>query len=161
MLPAIPSSMHLKIRRAGWEDVKGVWELIAQLQEFVSLEVTPYQEFSLRWKRVTAFPDFEAFVAEEGGKIKGLAVVWYRESLSHGGLVALIDEFIVAEGERGRGIGTRLMEYVVESCFQRGCIEVEVVTEADNFAARDFYHKLGFYEVGILLEKDREGESEP
>ncbi len=135
--------------------------MLSQLQDFVGLEITPYQEFAPRWDKALSSPDFEAFIAEEGGETKGLAVVWYRESLSHGGPVALIDEFVVAEGSRGKGIGTRLMEQVLEECFRKGCVEVEVVTEADNFAARGFYHKLGFHEVGILLEKEKGEGSEP
>ncbi|MDW8101433.1 MAG: GNAT family N-acetyltransferase [Anaerolineae bacterium] len=156
---AIPSNMHLKIRKANREDARGVWNLIVQLQEFLRLESSPYEEFAPRWEEALDSPNFEAFVAEERGDIKGLATVWYRESLSHGGLVALIDEFVVTEGERGKGVGTCLLKYVVNHCFRRGCIEVEVITEADNFAARGFYHKLGFYEVGILLERGKnEGE---
>ncbi len=153
--------MHLKIRRAGPEDAPEAWKLLAQLQDFVRLEVTPYHEFVPRWEKAISSPNFEAFIAEEEGEIKGLATVWYRESLSHAGLVALIDEFIVAEGARGRGIGTSLMERVAEECFRKGCIEIEVITEADNFAARGFYHKLGFHEVGILLEKERDEVSRP
>ena len=155
-LPAIPSNMRLRIREAGKEDAKAAWKLIAQLQEFVDLEITPYEEFAARWERVIASQNFKAFIAEESEEAKALATVWFRESLSHGGPVALIDEFIVAEGERGKGIGTCLLEHVVDDCFRMGCIEVEVSTEADNFAARGFYHKLGFGEVGVFLEKEKE-----
>jgi PhnO protein len=156
MLLAIPSNMRLKIREAGKEDAKAAWKLIAQLQEFVDLEITPYEEFAARWEKAIASENFKAFIAEEGEEAKGLATVWLRESLSHGGLVALIDELVVAEGERGKGIGTHLLKHVVDNCFQMGCIEVEVSTEADNFAARGFYHKLGFGEVGVLLEREKE-----
>ena len=155
-LLAIPSNMRLKIREAGKEDAKAAWKLIAQLQEFIDLEITPYEEFAARWEKAIASENFKAFIAEEGEEAKGLATVWFRESLSHGGLVALIDELVVVEGERGKGIGTHLLKHVVDNCFQMGCIEVEVSTEADNFAARGLYHKLGFGEVGVLLEREKE-----
>jgi PhnO protein len=155
-LLAIPSNMRLKIREAGKEDAKAAWKLIAQLQEFIDLEITPYEEFAARWEKAIASENFKAFIAEEGEEAKGLATVWFRESLSHGGLVALIDELVVAEGERGKGIGTHLLKHVVDNYFQMGCIEVEVSTEADNFAARGLYHKLGFGEVGVLLEREKE-----
>lgn len=149
--------MRLKVRKAKSEDALEAWKLITQLQDFLGLEITPFEEFINLWNKVAGSSQFEAFVAEEEGKIKGLATVWFRESLSHGGWVALIDEFIVAEGERGRGIGTRLLEHVVNECFREGCIEVEITTEEENFVAREFYRKLGFYKVGILLEREREG----
>lgn len=149
--------MHLKVRRAKREDALEVWKLITQLQDFLGLEITPYEKFTALWEKAIGSSQFEAFVAEEEGEIKGLATVWFRESLSHGGRVALIDEFIVAEGERGRGIGTCLLERVVSECFRDGCIEVEVVTEEGNLVAREFYRKLGFYRVGILLEREKEG----
>ena len=110
-----------------------------------------------QFERALANPCFRAFVAEEGGTVKGLVTLWLRECLSHGGPVALVDELMVAESERGRGLGSQLLEHALAYCRQQGCVEVEISTEAENAAARQFYARHGFEETGVLLEREFEG----
>lgn len=80
--------------------------------------------------------------------------IWLRENLFHGGQVALIDELIVEENSRGRGVGSQLVDHALAHCADVGCEEVEVSTEMDNQEARDFYTKHGFVEQGLILEKE-------
>ena len=83
-----------------------------------------------------------------------MTTVWLRESLFHGGQVALIDELIIDESSQGQGIGSQLVDHVVAYCARLGCEEVEVSTEMDNLAARTFYARHGFVEQGVILERE-------
>ena len=142
------------IRAATDSDGSQVYQLIAQLQQFVGVEVVQEAAFIRKLSQALADPRFRAFVAEESGAIQGVITVWLRESLFHSGHVALIEELIVDESSRGQGIGSRLVDHMVAYCAQLGCAEVEVSTEAENRAARTFYARHGFVEQGVLLERE-------
>lgn len=51
--------------------------------------------------------------------------------------------FATDKNYRGRGIGTRLMQEVINEASKKG-LKVEVVTQADNEAACHFYESKGF-----------------
>jgi len=150
------------IRTAREADIPQVYRLMAQLQRLAGVKVAGEAAFGQQFRLALSDPRFRAFVAEEAGAVQGVITVWLRESLFHGGPVALVDELIVDESSRGRGIGAQLIEHVVAYCVRLGCAEVEVSTETDNLAARRFYARHGFVEQGVLLERElpgREGQS--
>jgi len=91
-------------------------------------------------------------VAKVEGAVVGFINLTTRRTALHSGPSGLIDELIVAESHRGRGIGRRLVSAAIEKCRQLGCCEVEVSTEKTNTKAREFYNRCGFEEIGVLLE---------
>jgi GNAT superfamily N-acetyltransferase len=93
-------------------------------------------------------------VAEMDGKPMGFVHFAVRQSILHRAPSALIDELVVAEECRGKGVGRELVLAVLEKCKQLGCCEVEVSTEKTNAEAREFYEKCGFEERGVLFEVD-------
>lgn len=52
----------------------------------------------------------------------------------------------------GRGIGTRLLQLVLEAAHEAGCKKVKLVTTNDNLEALGFYQKRGFRLAGINRE---------
>ena len=77
-----------------------------------------------------------------------------RQTILHRSPSGLIDELVVAEEYRGKGVGKQLVQAAIEKCRQFGCCEVEVSTEKTNLKARKFYKKCGFEERGTLFEAD-------
>jgi GNAT superfamily N-acetyltransferase len=77
-----------------------------------------------------------------------------RRTAAHPAPSALIDEVVVDERMRGRGVGRKLIEAAVSEARRMGCCEIEVSTERSNGAARRFYAECGFDEESVLLEKD-------
>jgi ribosomal protein S18 acetylase RimI-like enzyme len=94
------------------------------------------------------------FVAEVNKTIVGFINVTVRKTLLHQGLSGLIDELIISEKYRRKGIGKQLIVTTIERCKQLGCCEVEVSTEKTNRKAAEFYRKCGFEEKGFHFEVD-------
>ena len=84
------------------------------------------------------------FVAREGGKVVGMASLLYTISTAEGGKAALFEDFIVQPEYRGQGIGTRLLEYVIQQARAEGVLRITLLTDLKNDNAQDLYRKLGF-----------------
>jgi ribosomal-protein-alanine N-acetyltransferase len=86
----------------------------------------------------------EVLVAEAGGELVG--TVSMRESGFEPHSMHLF-ALEVSPVHRGRGIGTSIVEHVVEEARRRGCKRVYLEVRVDN-RARRLYHRLGFRRVG-------------
>ena len=75
-----------------------------------------------------------------------------------------IDDFLVNESERNKGIGTKLMSYLVCVAINNHVVNITLEVRKSNEIARNLYKKFGFREValrkfyygsedGILMEK--------
>ena len=87
------------------------------------------------------------FIARENGKIVGNAhfTGMTQERLKHRGTVGIS----VLKAEWGKGIGSRLMEAVMD--FARNTAHIEIITlevRSDNLRAIDLYKKFGFEKIG-------------
>jgi N-acetylglutamate synthase-like GNAT family acetyltransferase len=61
--------------------------------------------------------------------------------------VVELQELMVAPDSRGRGIGRRLVEAILEQARAAGAVEVTVPTRR----ARDYYLRLGFEETATYF----------
>lgn len=68
---------------------------------------------------------------------------------NHGAGVIFIDELIVKESERGRGLGQQLLATAEEFGRKIGAHKMWLVTDKDSKAI-DFYGKLGFKQTGLF-----------
>jgi len=84
------------------------------------------------------------FVAREGGKVVGMASLLYTISTAEGGKAAWFEDFIVQPEYRRQGIGTRLLEYVIQQARAEGVLRITLLTDLQNDNAQDLYRKLGF-----------------
>ncbi len=81
-------------------------------------------------------------VAVAGGEVVGMAsAISYVHPDKP--LQLFINEVGVAEAHRQRGIGTRLVEFMLVHASSIGCEEAWVATEVSNTAARALYRATG------------------
>jgi GNAT superfamily N-acetyltransferase len=84
------------------------------------------------------------FVLRAGGRIVGMASALFTVSTAEGGPVVLLEDVIVAEGYRGRGLGRKLVGHVLDWARDNGFRRVTLLADRDNDLALRFYEGLGF-----------------
>ncbi len=83
------------------------------------------------------------FVAE----IDGVAVGWVSSWTDREVGMGYIPNIAVADGHRGKGIGRKLLEHVMEAMRRRGVSHVRIETLAGNEVGEHLYTSLGFEEI--------------
>ena len=116
----------------------------ADLPQVMLIELST---FTMPWSEATfrgllRRRDSDLFVADIKGEIAGYAVFWAVLDQGELGNVA------VDESHRGQGIGSKLIQAVLERAADRGVREVFLEVRKSNVGAQDLYKTFGFSEVG-------------
>ncbi|KAA3625782.1 MAG: GNAT family N-acetyltransferase [Flavobacterium sp.] len=135
--------MEIIIRNAVREDMSSVLQLIKELAEFEkepdAVEVTVEELVDAGFGKQK---QFDCFVAEVGQKIVGMALVYFRFSTWKGKTVHL-EDLIVTENMRGKGVGQTLYRRVLEYAMDQGVKRVNWVVLDWNKPAIEFYERSG------------------
>ena len=95
-----------------------------------------------------ADPDVALFLAVEGERLIGVVHVLIRETRDIPILVSrrygFVENLVVREGLRRKGIGSALMERAHEWAKSRGATEIELNVYEFNQSAIGLYRKLGY-----------------
>lgn len=135
--------MEFKIRKARPEDMPAVLELIQELAEFEKEpDAVIISAEDLKRDGFGTNPAFTCFVAEAAGKIEGMALCYFRYSTWKGKTVHL-EDLVVRESMRGKGLGNALYTRVIEFAKEQGVKRTEWVVLDWNTHARDFYSRSG------------------
>jgi GNAT superfamily N-acetyltransferase len=133
----------ITIREGRREDLSQVLGLIKELAEYERAlnEVTNTVDRML----LDGFgnnPAFEFYVAEEANRIVGLSLFYYRYSTWKGKRLYL-EDIIVTQSERGRGIGKMLFDATMKKCLLENCTGMMWQVLDWNESAMEFYKKFG------------------
>lgn len=135
--------MDYTLRKATKADMPQVLELINELAvyekepEAVEVTVADLQRDGFGEK-----PLFTCFVAEMDGKIRGMALFYFRYSTWKGKTVHL-EDLIVEKAYRGKGLGMALYKKTLEFARDEDVRRVEWVVLDWNTSAIEFYKKTG------------------
>ncbi|MBS4040129.1 MAG: GNAT family N-acetyltransferase [Flavobacteriales bacterium] len=141
------------IRTCTQEDIHQIIGLMKELKAFASTSSDFIEEdINSILKEMEMKPDiYINLVAEINGLVVGFISVIFYKTLYHKGGTALINELIINQNYRDKGIGRLLVENIKSEAIRRGMDELEVGTELDNKVAQSFYKKCGFDEEFLLL----------
>lgn len=135
--------MTLIIRDAKKEDMPKVLSLIQELATFEkepnAVEVTVED---LEKDGFGTHPQFHCFVAEVNSNIEGIALVYNRYSTWKGRAIHL-EDLIVSETMRGKGVGSKLLDEVVKYGHKLGVRRINWEVLDWNEPAIAFYEKNG------------------
>ncbi|MFN5182637.1 MAG: GNAT family N-acetyltransferase [Bacteroidota bacterium] len=135
--------MNLLIRKGIESDLPRVLELIKELAVYEKApdEVVVTNEEMINWgfgkEKV-----FDFFVAEVDGFIQGIALYYYKYSTWKGKCMFL-EDIIVTETLRGKGIGKKLFDEVVAIAKEKKVRRLEWQVLDWNTPAINFYKKYG------------------
>lgn len=79
------------------------------------------------------------FVAEEAAELLGMATVQLVISTAEGGPAMLIEDVVVRQQDRGKGIGSALLEAISKWGAKRGAVRMQLLADRSNEAALHFY----------------------
>lgn len=123
------------------EDLPRVLELIKELAEY---ERAPHEvSNTLALMETDGFginPIFGFFVAEEGTVIHGLSLYYYRYSTWKGKRLYL-EDIIVTQSQRGKGIGKELFDITMKKALDENCTGMMWQVLEWNTPAIEFYKK--------------------
>lgn len=135
--------MEFKIREARPEDMPAVLELIKELAAFEKEpEAVIISADDLKRDGFGENPAFTCFVAETSTGIQGMALVYFRYSTWKGRTIHL-EDLIVRESFRGKGLGNALYKKVIAYARELGVKRTEWVVLDWNTHARKFYERSG------------------
>ena len=133
--------MNISIRRAVKEDCPQLMLLVKELAEY---EKAPH-EVTVTMEHFTESgfgpaPVWWAFVAEEEGKILGFALYYIRYSTWKGQAMYL-EDIVVTESSRGKGIGKLLMDRLIIEAKEKNFNRIVWQVLEWNEPAINFYKK--------------------
>lgn len=135
--------MDFKVRKATKNDMPAVLELINELaiyeREPNAVEV---EVLDLERDGFNENPLFNCIVAEAESKIVGMALFYNRYSTWKGKTIHL-EDLIVSENYRGKGIGMQLYKKVMQFALDENIKRVEWVVLDWNTPAVNFYKSTG------------------
>lgn len=130
-------------RLATKQDMPRVLELIKELavyeKEPDAVEVTVDM---LESDGFGEHPKFTCFVVEVDGKVEGMALVYMRYSTWKGEVLHL-EDLIVSQSQRGKNLGTKLLDQVVKYGKDLGVKRINWEVLDWNEPAIKFYEKKG------------------
>ncbi|HKX17995.1 MAG TPA: GNAT family N-acetyltransferase [bacterium] len=135
-----------QIRRVVEHDFEPVHRLLEQL-----MPALPDLRQHI-WGRMLARQDYAAWIAEIEDRPAGFIDLYVFPDIGHGRNIALINNLVVDEAFRRRGLGEALVNEAVAHCRTHDVIELHLWTEFDNTRALALYERCGFVRRSLLME---------
>ncbi|MEV7783831.1 GNAT family N-acetyltransferase [Streptomyces sp. NPDC088106] len=137
---------NLEIRAAVADDLPAVVGMLADDPLGATREspddVGPYLT---ALERIKADPNQRLVVAVREGRVVGTLQLTIVPGLSRRGSTRSIIEGVrIHADERGTGLGTRLIEWAIDTSRREGCRLVQLTSDNTRTDAHRFYERLGF-----------------
>jgi len=138
-MPDEKGGKHLVVRRGQIADAMRV----ANLSAMLGYPVTP-EIMEQRLERLLGLQTHAVFVVETPSReVVGWTHAAEQEILEAGCLCEIWG-LVVAEGQRGRGVGRRLIEAVEQWALARGLGEISVRSNVVRTESHPFYERMGY-----------------
>jgi GNAT superfamily N-acetyltransferase len=95
-------------------------------------------EFVGRVRRQQEAAGYELIFLAEAGRVRAVAGVRVSECLARGRFM-YVDDLVTEGGERSRGHGRRLFDWLLAHAARRGCEEFHLDSGVQRFGAHRFY----------------------
>jgi len=138
------------ITRATLDDVPALCELLARLFAQEADFKPDVQKQAQGLRLIINEPSRgQLFVLRIGNRVVGMVSLLRTVSTAEGGEVFWLEDMIVADEFRGRGLGSELLRHAVEFARQQGVPRITLLTDLENKPAQRFYERHGFKASGM------------
>ncbi|TWD15272.1 putative N-acetyltransferase YhbS [Streptomyces sp. T12] len=145
----------LEIRAATADDVPAIVAMLADdplgAQRESPDDLSPYLT---AMERLRTDPNQHLVVAVREGRVVGTLQLTIVPGLSRRGSTRSIIEAVrIHADERGSGLGSKLIEWAIDTSRREGCQLVQLTSDHTRTDAHRFYERLGFtaFHVGFKL----------
>lgn len=143
--------MALTVREATVCDTGALCRLARQL---TGEETTP-ERTEVVLREIEGNAACRLLVAEEDGEVVGSLYLVMPPNVTHAGRPwSVIENVIVDEARRRRGIGRALMDRALHIARQGGCYKVFLGSNVKRSDAHEFYRAVGFHVHGPVFRVD-------
>jgi GNAT superfamily N-acetyltransferase len=147
---------ELEIREAGEADLPLVLPLFGQLGMDDGSVLDPAGAKAL-FEKMRRYPDYRLYTAVLDGKVLGAFALLIMDNFAHlGAPSGIVEDVVVREGWRGKGIGAAMMRFAMACCREKNCYKMVLSSNRNRADAHRFYRSLGFethgYSFGVETE---------
>jgi GNAT superfamily N-acetyltransferase len=133
------------IRKAVAADQSQFIDLLKQFPD--GLSTVDWGPMGNAFQRVLKDPELGSMlVADEDGILLGVITLSYPMAVRFAGIYTCVEEFIVSEKARGKGVGGKLLEAALAEARAKGCYEIQV-NDPSKFGY-PVYLRHGFKDTG-------------
>ena len=142
--------MKLQIRGCTPDDFTSVFKLFGQLWPSLELD---YHALYAVYERALSSVTQHLIVGVMEDRIVGFCSLSLKNNFWKAGCIGNVDELIVDENFRGRGIGKKLISRIEEIAISKQCKQIELDSAFHRKEAHHFYENLGFKSRAYLFTK--------
>ncbi len=144
------SDVRVRIRAAEPADLDSLVSLLAALfsieEDFVFDEPRQRRGLTLMLENERGC----VLVAEAEGRVVGMCSGQLLISTAEGGLSLLVEDVVVQEQWRGRGVGRLLIEAISGWAKANKVSRLQLLADRNNIPARGFYRRLGWHTTELI-----------
>lgn len=115
------------------KEIDACYDVMSELRTHIARE-----DFLPRVRRQMEGFDYRLVYLEDEGEVKAVAGIRISEWL-HGGKYVEIDDLVSKSGERSKGYGGKLFDWVVDFAKVEECDHVRLLSGVQRFDAHRFY----------------------
>lgn len=139
--------MFISIRRCEIEDLPSVYALYRQLHREDTTSLVDMEK--VFWS-MREYPECNLMVVGTRSGILGTFVLYVLPNMTHfGRSAAIIENIVVDEAYRGKGIGRAMLEYSCNYAKARNCYKLSLTSNAKREDAHEFYRRCGMIQHGV------------
>lgn len=137
------------VREAVAGDLDGLIEVLSQLADGRSTALPADRAASRRvLELILSDPSRHLLVAVSGERVLGTVDVAIMQNLTHRGTPrAIVENVVVADDARRRGVAAALMRRAIEIARSAGCSRVQLMSGRQRTEAHAFYRSIGMEPV--------------
>jgi len=141
--------MKIEIEEAIREDLPFILELYAS-KDIDDGKVLPIKKAEKIFEKMKSYPNYKVFVAKYEKKIVGTFTLSIMDNMAHMGKSSgLVEDVVVLESMRSKGIGKIMMTHAMNICRKHNCYKMCLSSNLLRVSAHEFYEQIGFKKHGF------------